>query len=138
MDENEPTKKQKAAQEVGRGNKTHGIYSFQTRGPDALGPQERSYFLQIRDKFNAEPGRLEYRKDLAAMLATMLELGFADLRYKAERGYPIWTSPPVQRMGTYVNALIRLMDGWPKDQDQNKNILDLMNNGVNDNEQSKE
>jgi hypothetical protein len=67
----------------------------------------------------------------------MLRLGFSDIGKLAKQGFPVWKSPPVARMGTYVNALIRLLDGWPSEK-KNKSILDLMNTNEGNNEQETE
>jgi hypothetical protein len=115
---------------------THGLYSFRDRGPDALTEEKRSRYAELKEQFDSEPGRIEYRKELATHLATMLELGFSDIRARAERGQPIWSSPPVARMGTYVNALIRLQDNWPKEAKDNRNILELMKGNQDDEENS--
>ena len=111
---------------LGQAGRKHGIYSFRDRGPDALAQDQKSLYIELRDQFKSEPGRLEFRELFAAHLAMMLELGFSDLKDQAEKGRGIWNSPPVTKMGTYVNALIRLLDSWPKESKDKKNILDLM------------
>ena len=130
-DEPEITPSQAAAV-LGKMGTTHGINAFEKRGTAALDVDKRSVYIQLRDQFKSEPGRLEYREQLAAQLAMMLELAFADMRKLAEQKRSIWTSPPVAKMGTYVNALIRLIDGWPKDQNRQTNILDIMNGAKQD------
>ena len=121
-----------AAAVLGKLGKTHGINAFEKRGTVTLDADKRSVYIQLRDQFRSEPGRLEYREQLAAQLAMMLDLAFADMRKLAEQGRSIWTSPPVARMGVYTNALIRLIDGWPKDQNRQTNILDIMNGAKQD------
>lgn len=116
--------------------KSHGLYSFRDRGVEALDNDKRSVYIQLREQFKSEPGRLQYREDLAAHIAMMLELGFSTIRAQAEKGYPVWNSPPVARMGTYINAVIRLIDSWPKENKDNQNILDLMNGEDDEAEQN--
>jgi len=112
--------------------KTHGIYAFRDRGIEALDNDQRGVYIKLRDQFKSEPGRIEYRERLAAHVAMLLELGFAHIGELAAKGYPVWKSPPVARMGTYVNALVRLMDHWPQDKNKNQTILDLMTNEIKD------
>lgn len=112
-----------AARIMGQASRKHGIHAFENRGTAALDADQRSVYIQLRDQFKSEPGRLEYRERLAAQLSMMLELAFSDNQKLAKQGRSIWTSPPTQRMGTYLNSLIRLLDGWPKDQNKPTNIL---------------
>lgn len=117
---------------------THGIYALQNTGESSLDPAQRSRLQELKDQFASEPGRVEYRRELASFLAMMIELGMSNIREIAEQGGNIWESPPVARMGVYLNALIRLMDGWPKDPASEKHtILDVLNSvrGNNDDKQ---
>lgn len=125
-DKKDTTQQKEAGRIGGQNRKEHGIYAFERRGSAALDDDQQSVYIELRDQFKSEPGRLEYREHLAGHIAMMLELGFSNIGQLAEKGQPIWESPPVARMGTYLNALIRLIDGWPKDAKDNKNILDLM------------
>ena len=110
----------------------HGIYAFRDSGPKALTDAQKSRYIELRDQFKHEPGRIEYRQELAAHLATMLDLGWAEIRSKSEAGRNIWDLPVTGRMAVYMNSLIRLMDSWPKDQGTNKNILDVMTGEKNE------
>lgn len=110
---------------------THGIYALQNTGESSLEPAQRSRLQELKDQFASEPGRVEYRRELASFLAMMLELGMSNIRDVAEKGGNIWESPPVARMGVYLNALIRLLDGWPKEAG-NQNIIDLLKGKQND------
>jgi hypothetical protein len=100
--------------QAGMKSKSHGLYAFRDRGEEALGNNNRSRYIELRDQFKSDPGRIEYRQNLAVHLAMMLELGFDELRRAVELGRSIWELPPTKRMATYVNALIRLLDGFPK------------------------
>jgi len=132
--------KEKLIEKKSRANRKHSIYAFRDRGEVALDDPQRSVYIELRDQFKSEPGRLEYREHLAAHLAMMLELGFSHVGQLAEKGYPVWQSPPVARMGVYINALQRLIDHWPKDKQKAGNVLDLIMNNQkdNDNEQTKD
>ena len=124
--ETDNQQQKEAGKKGGQAGKEHGIYAFRDRGPAALDDDQRTVYIQLRDQFKSDPGRLEYREHLAAHLGMMLELGFSNIQTLAEQGRPIWESPPVARMGVYMNALIRLIDSWPKDQNKPKNIFDIM------------
>lgn len=110
----------------------HNLYGFRDRGENALTEPQKSRYIELKQQFDSQPGRVEYRKDLAVHLATMVELGMSDIRKHAESGRSIWTSAPTARLGTYVNALIRLMDNWPKDQSKASNVMDLLRGDEND------
>ncbi|MFZ2096384.1 MAG: hypothetical protein WAV05_07070 [Anaerolineales bacterium] len=112
--------------ENARKNVKHRQNAFENRGPDALTTPQRAYYLEIREKFRSAPARLEYREELAAALAMLCELGFSDIREKAEKGADIWQSGVVSRLGTYINSLCRLLDNWPKDTGEAKNVIDLL------------
>ena len=112
------TRRELSAKEIAQrqqSGRKHGAYSFRQRGEDALGPVQRSRLQELKDQFTSEPGRLEYRRDLAAFLAMIVELGGANIREIVENGGNIWDSSPISKMGTYLNGLIRLLDTWPKD-----------------------
>ena len=99
----------------------HGMYVIERRGEEGLTALGRSRLSELREQFMSEPGRVEYRQELAAHIALILEVGFSNLRDVADAGKSIWESTPIQRMGIYLNSLIRLLDGWPKD----KSIIDI-------------
>jgi hypothetical protein len=102
----------------------HGLYVVRDRDEAALTPAGRSRLQELRDQFMTEPGRIEYRQDLAAHIALMLEVGFSYIREVAEKGGVVWDTPPVKSMGTYLNTLCRLLDGWPKEQTRNNAELE--------------
>jgi hypothetical protein len=93
----------------------HGMYVLRDRGELALAPDGKSRLIELKEQFMSEPGRIEYRQELAAHIALMLEIGFSNVREVAEAGESIWTSSPIKSMGCYLNTLVRLLDGWPKD-----------------------
>lgn len=95
--------------------RTHGAYALEHRGESALEPGQKTRLQELKEQFMSEPGRVEYRRDLAAFLALIVELGGSDIRKIAESGGNIWQSSPISRMGTYLNSLIRLLDNWPND-----------------------
>ena len=99
----------------------HGMYVIERRGEEGLTALGRSRLQELKEQFMSEPGRVEYRQELAAHIALILEVGFSNLRDVADAGQSIWESTPIQRMGIYLNSLIRLLDAWPKD----KAILDI-------------
>lgn len=96
-------------------SRTHGAYSLERRGESSLEPGGLTRLQELKQQFMSEPGRVEYRRDLAAFLALIVELGGSDIRKIAESGGNIWQSSPISRMGTYLNSLIRLLDNWPND-----------------------
>jgi hypothetical protein len=110
-------------------NRSHGMYAYQKRGEDALEPIQLSRYQELKTLFDSEPGRVEYRKDLAAHVAMILELGFANLRELAESNQTIWDKPPIRAMGTYLNTFVRLLDGWPKDAGDPQDITDILRGG---------
>lgn len=108
-------------------SRKHGMYAFERRGPDALEQEQQTYLMELRQLFKTQPGRLEYREQLAASLAMMCELGFQSIRKQAERGGDLWKANVTGRLGTYVNTLVRMLDSWPEDdQDRPKNVIDLL------------
>lgn len=115
-----------AARILGHASQKHGLYAFEVRGEAALSEPQRSRYLELRDQFNTTPGREEYRVELAAFIAMMIELAKGDIQARAAKGQSIWTSPPVAKMGTYINTLVRLMDNWPKDKPGPATIVELM------------
>ncbi len=117
------------------GNKNavkHGVYSFRDRGQDALTDPQKSRYVELKQLFDSEPGRLEYRGELTAHLAMMVDMAFSDIRKQAEAGRSIWTSAPTARLGTYVNALIRLLDNWPKDKPGHANVIEMLRGDEHD------
>jgi hypothetical protein len=114
-----------------RMNTKHRINAFENRGSDALQPYQRAYLIELRNRFETEPGRLEYRKDLAVALAMICDMGFGHLREIAEKGGDIrliWEGGVISRLGTYINTLARLLDNWPKES-SGKNIIDVLKGG---------
>lgn len=53
----------------------HGTYRLERRSESALEPKQLTRLLELREQLSTEPGRLEYRRDLAAFLALIVELG---------------------------------------------------------------
>jgi hypothetical protein len=96
---------------------THGMHTLAQRGEAALNtPGKRSRYAELKELFESEPGRLDYRKELAALLAQICENGFDRLRVDTEAGKDVWTTPgPLKSLAVYVNSLTRLLDSWPKE-----------------------
>jgi hypothetical protein len=117
--------------EAGQKSVTHRMVAFRNRGEDALTPAQAGYFAIIREQFRSQPGRMEYREQLAASLAMLCELGFSHLREHAEKGVSIWDTDVIKRLGTYINSLTRLLDNWPKEDGGPKNIIDVLKGGEN-------
>ena len=93
----------------------HGMLAVEYRGDAALSETGRTRLQELREQFMSEPGRVEYRQELAAHIALILELGWSHMREITENGGAIWESAPIARMGTYLNTLARLLDSWPKE-----------------------
>ena len=106
----------------------HGMYVLERHGESALTPGGRSRLQELQELFRSAPGRAEYREQLAAFLALMVEMAQSHIRAEAEEGKDIWTLSPVSRLPTYVNGLIKLLDNWPKD-DNTQDITDLLKGG---------
>jgi hypothetical protein len=105
-----------SAPEDNKNAETHGMHTLAQRGPESLTPEKRSRYVELKELFESEPGRLDYRKELAALLAQICENGFDRLRVDTEAGKDVWTSPgPLKMLGVYVNSLTRLLDSWPKE-----------------------
>lgn len=130
MDDNRTIAQKRS--DAGKKHATHRMEAFQNRGDAALTAPQREYLNQLREQFKTQPGRMEYREQLAASLAMLCELGFAHLRETAEKGGSIWSTDVIARLGTYVNSLTRLIDNWPKGEDAPKNIIDVLKGGKND------
>jgi hypothetical protein len=130
LSEKEIEQRRKAAES----NITHGMYAFRDSGESTLAPAQRSRYVELKELFESEPGRVEYRKELATHIAMMLELGFSHVRSIAEKGGNIWTAPPIKNMGVYVNALIRLMNSWPKDQGAQVDVSEIVSKVVEEHE----
>jgi hypothetical protein len=107
-------------------SRKHGAYALERRGEGALQPVQRTRLQELKEQLASEPGRLEYRRELAAFLAMIVELGGANIREIAEAGGNIWDSSPVSRLGVYLNSLIRLLDGWPKEEGERYDITDIL------------
>lgn len=109
----------------------HGMYVLERHGESALSKTGRSRLQELQELFRSAPGRAEYREQLAAFMALMVEMGKSHIQEQAEGGGDIWTSSPVSRLPTYVNGLIKLMDNWPKD-DNSMDITDILSGKVRD------
>ena len=103
----------------------HGMQAVEHRGEAALSETGRTRLQELRDQFMSEPGRVEYRQELAAHIALMLELGWSHMREITENGGKLWESAPIARMGTYLNTLARLLDNWPKE-DRPQDITSIL------------
>ena len=93
----------------------HGMIAFERSGESVLSEPGRGRLQELREQFASEPGRVEYRQELAANVALLLELGFSYMREITEVGGNLWESPPLRAVGVYLNSLIRLLDGWPRE-----------------------
>lgn len=111
--------------EIQTSNFRHGMDALAKRGEAALSDTGLSRLQELRAQFESEPGRVEYRKELAAFIAMILELGFSNLREIADDGGNIWVSAPIRSMGTYLNTLTRLLDNWPKE-DRPRDITSIL------------
>lgn len=120
---------------VTEANFKHGLYVIRDRDESALTPAGRSRLSELRDQFMSEPGRLEYRQELAAHLALMLEVGFSHLHQVTEAGGALWEAPPIKTMGTYLNTLVRLLDGWPKDKSGMQDITAMLRGEPDDSQE---
>lgn len=105
--------------------KKHGLYTLRDRGPAALEELERASYAELRKLFATSSGRDAIRLELATRLYTMIGIGFTELEKIADNGDSIWDAPPTRRMGTYINSLQRLLDGWPAD-DQPKDVTSIL------------
>jgi hypothetical protein len=101
-----------------RGNAAlkHGMVAYERHGEAMLSDTGRGRLQELKEQFRTEPGRVEYREELAANIAILLELGFSYMREVTEAGGNLWECPPIRIAGVYLNSLIRLLDGWPKEQ----------------------
>ena len=113
MEKREVTAKQLAQRR--KASRKHAAYALERRGESSLEPVQRTRLQELKEQLATDPGRLEYRRELAAFLALIVELGGASIREIADRGGNVWESSPISRLGIYLNSLIRLLDGWPKE-----------------------
>ena len=81
---------------------------------------------ELKARLASDQGRKEYRVDLAAAIAMICELGFAQLREDVETGKDIWTGGVIKILGSYSNSLTRMLDNWPADEEKPKNIIDAL------------
>ena len=105
---------------------THGLYAFADKGEKALTPARHEYLKELKARLASDQGRKEYRVDLAAAIAMICELGFAQLREDVETGKDIWTGGVIKILGSYSNSLTRMLDNWPADEEKPKNIIDAL------------
>ncbi len=83
----------------------HGIYTA----------ERQKELRELKDRLQTEPGRLEYRAELASFLAWIVQDGAVELQRKREAGETIWQDGPLHQLATYINSLTRLLDAWPKE-----------------------
>lgn len=94
----------------------HGMYSVVKNGEQAMTPPQKSRYLELKELFESEPGRAEYRVNLGALLAEIIEQGCDQLRVDASQGKNVWTTPgPLKSIGVFINSVTRLLESWPKD-----------------------
>jgi hypothetical protein len=65
----------------------------------------------------------------------MLEVGFSHLHQVTEAGGALWEAPPIKTMGTYLNTLVRLLDGWPKDKSGMQDITAMLRGEPDDSQE---
>jgi hypothetical protein len=109
----------------------HGMHSVLARGEAGMTVPQKSRYIELKELFESEPGRLEYRKELTALLAEVCEQGFSQLRIDVEASKNIWTAPgPLKMLAVYANSLTRLLDSWPKEGGRT-NVIDMLKGGDN-------
>ncbi len=93
---------------------THGVYSVVSRGEDVLPIEKRNRLQELKAQLATEPGREEYRIELAATIAIICELGMSELQKANNSGRNIYDTNVIKILGSYQNALARLLATWPK------------------------
>ena len=116
--------------------RTHGMYALRDRGEDAMTPNQRSRLQELKELFSSEPGRVEYRRELAAFCALLVEVGMGNIREGVESGLNVWEMSPTKNIAVFMNSLIRLLDNWPKESKPPENIGALVGRIVEEHEQN--
>lgn len=93
----------------------HLVHSFERRGTEALDPQRINRLDELRQMLSDAPGRVALRRELAARMILISEMGFAHLKQQAENGENFWESGVIRRLGSYVAESRRLLDSFEDD-----------------------
>ena len=102
----------------------HGLYRFRDSGK--LPAERQSLVKELKARLETAPGRLDYKVDLAAHLAVMIELGFSEMAEVADSGKSPYSSPVVEPVTKIVNSLVRLLQTFPNE-DKGLTAKDVLN-----------
>lgn len=90
--------------QAGLGNIKHGM---RTR-------EVNEEFIRLRALLDSHPGRVEARKDLAAIVMLIVLRGQAYLATEEGAKHYSQGGGPLSYLGTYMALLERLLKGWPQ------------------------
>jgi hypothetical protein len=102
---------------------THGIHTFERKGPDALNPFEVDSLQELRALARTHEGRQAIREELLARLVIIDRKFFVDMQSKWNDPR-FWDSGVITRGGTYLAETRRLLDTFPDKEDPN--VIDAM------------
>lgn len=123
--------------EIGNENaRTHGMFAIDRRGEAAMTSTQRSRYQELKELLSTEPGRDDYRQELAAMLAVIVEAGMSELHRLADEGQNIYGSNVLKTLAVYQNTLIRLLNSWPKDKNKPIDITSALYKGREDEQEN--
>ena len=105
--------------------KTHGIFSFEERGPDALEPSEVASLQELRDMIDTPEGEREVVTEVKARLVIIVRKVFNDMA-QLEKDPKWWDAGVVGRGGTYLAELRRWLIAFPSERGEAKNITEAL------------
>ena len=107
--------------------RTHGmgVLAVGSLGPSALSPEGIARLSELRKLLETQGGRGEVRRELAARVAWICEVGFAHIRARAETSGNIWGKGPITGLATYSALLHRLLDSWPSPVDEAVHVAEI-------------
>ena len=113
---------------AGQQSRSHGFYAFRDRGEAGLiDPKEVSKLSELRAMVKSDSGRIELKRELAARLGLLAEIGFRSLhdRYGGQQARKssagnMWDDPVIKRLATYLNLYVRVLDSFSGEDDSNE------------------
>jgi hypothetical protein len=104
---------------------THGIHTFERKGPAALSPFELDSLEELRQALATAPGRKDLKVEIIARLTIIARKFFSDgmNRWNDPR---FWDSGPMARGGTYLAELRRWVESMPADDPEVLDAIEIV------------
>jgi hypothetical protein len=121
--------------------KTHGVFAFRDRGPDALQPTQRGKYAELQEQLSTRPGVIDALREQAVQ--TML-LAFIAQSYVVEqrnRGKSMDDIALLRSLPAFWNSANRCLKAYLDVLPSEENVLDLgeaITKAVKEHEQNKE